>query len=103
MANFERGFHFERFIPNLGNNRELQADQLTLELACGMTKVELQRFVDVPGKALHVPESATLPEGATAEQLDASVASFWDTSAEGLATEWQAFVRLGPGTHSING
>lgn len=99
MANFERAFHFESFVPNLGDNRELRADQLTLQLACGMTKLELQRFKDAP-KAL---KGISLESPTDAADLEAMEVAFWEKSSDVLAAKWEPFVRLGPGNHSLNG
>jgi len=100
MANFERLFHWESFTPNLGNNRELLADQLTLEIAVGMTKVELVSFLKGPVTARGPIEAAVVGDEAAAEvktkQND-------DAYVARLAEAWAPFVRLGPGNHSVNG
>jgi hypothetical protein len=99
MANFDRLFHWETFAPNIGDNRALLSDQLTLELAVGLTKTELRRFQKGPN-VLRDLKFEAIAGSPGVEEIEAGV---WDKVADLLAVEWGQFVRLGPGSHSMNG
>ncbi len=119
MAN-HRLIHWQRFAPNLGTNLELLTDQLTIEVAVGLSKTELAAFDRAIGAShagpelveverLHAEWKATAAsineEGATAflAQLEAANAKQEAAYATKLAAAWAEFVRIGPGDHSING
>lgn len=103
--NFERLWHWYRFAPNLGNNLELpEAEQLTLEIGVGLTKVEieslrigLQKIVSPYVVPIVVDGKVDLE--ATEIEADKHI----DLAASAMAEAWDKFARLGPGNHSING
>lgn len=116
MANFERLFHWERFAPKLANNRELpEREQLALELATGLSVLELQDFSLAVSKAATVArDSVTVPErpdkDATAEQVDAFVTAsraaleqFRAAQVAALTPLWTPYIRLAPGKHTLDG
>lgn len=118
MAN-HRLIHWQRFAPNLGDNLELLTDQLTIEVAVGLSKTELAAFDRAIGASHAGPElveverlhaewktnPATNDAAATAflAQLEAANAKQAEAYAAKLAEAWADFVRIGPGNHSING
>ena len=84
MANLERLAHWEPFAPNLGNNLELAPEQqFGLEIACGVTKLEVMGFVEALGRAAELGNDSAM--------------------CTALASAWGPFVRVAPGQHSING
>lgn len=106
MANFEKAFHFRRFVPNIGNNKQLpQPDQLALELATGMTKVDVLAFNSGIRTSLKsVPPPFVAPEGMTPEAADEAKANaVLDHRAGVLAGIWGPYVRLEHGGHTIEG
>ncbi len=106
MANFERLFHFEKFVPNLGNNRELLTDQLTLDLAVGLTKVQLRAFARGPKEANEAPAGSLSVDEA---QLQGSALELARIRLQNeafktkLAELWGPYVKMGPGNHSVEG
>ncbi len=78
-----RLWHWQKFFPNVGNNLELrEQDQLYLEVAVGLSKVELKRLSEAIGDL----------EGLT-----------FEAGAKQLADAWRPFVRLAPGAHTLEG
>ncbi len=119
--NLTRLWHWQRFVPHIGDNLELTADQLTLELAVGLTKVELAGFHRAQFDARNTDEREVVkvllaearaqletefPMEAQKElrtRVDAAVAAMDAAYVARLAIAWAPFVRLGPGSHSLNG
>lgn len=119
-----RLYHFERFVPNVGNNHQLPEDeQLTFEVAVGLTKVELQglqRLVSgdelrkTSDEALAAPraemkalrESGATPDvlAAKADELaEAGAVAELDGYARRIAAGLASYVRVGPGRHTVDG
>lgn len=99
-------FHWERFEPEVGNNHQLAPTQrLYLEVACGLTKVQLkacQRAVQLTDISVPTAElEAAVAAGESVE--DASVRLVAGLCADKLAAVWGQFVRLGGGPHTLGG
>lgn len=102
MATFAKAFHFERFVPCLGNNRDLSpTEQLAIEIATGMSKTDMAAFAKGWAAAFEPP--ADPPADETPETAVARSAAHLDHQSETLATHWGAFVKLERGGHSIEG
>jgi len=124
VPNFDL-IHWERFAPNLGNNRQLvESEQLTLELAVGMTKVQLSDFFRALTDSVSTPEQAEVDRllkelgddpGKTLEAMTTEAKAAAETAlreasekrdaayAAKLSVAWAPFARLAPGDHHING
>lgn len=119
MAN-HRLIHWQRFAPNLGTNLELLTDQLTIEVAVGLSKKDLAAFDRAISAAHAGPELVDVerlhgewksrPSTTTEEEATAFLVRLEDANAKQeaayatkLAAAWAEFVRIGPGNHSING
>ncbi len=105
MAQFEKAFHFERFVPNLGNNRALPPhDQLALLLATGMTKVDLIAFGKGLSEAFKAEPLEPPAAGLTPEAHAEALATLrLDRRSEVLAEQWAPYAKLERGGHSIEG
>ncbi len=106
MANFEKAFHFERFVPNLGNNLELSpSDQLALLLATGLTKMDMATFGKGMKTAFKAPivELVTPPELPAEEAVEAKLSALYDQRADLLAGCWGPYAKLERAGHSIEG
>lgn len=114
MANFDRLHHWERFVPHLANNRELPArEQLALEIATGLSVLELEAFGKAQAAALEASRGEMTPDPGP-EATDAARLA-WVTArraerervrsaqAAHLGQAWAPFIRLAPGSHTING
>jgi len=115
VANFERGlFHWERFVPQIANNRDLPTrEQLALEIATGLSVLEVETFTRA--NALAAASGGGEPPkapgaNATEEELRTYVAAakaemtrLRTEQAARLAPHWAPFVRLVPGSHTVNG
>lgn len=98
-------FHWERFEPDIGENLKLEpAKRLYLELACGLTKMQLRRFVrkldftDITvdsEEALKIATETKEPIDEVFERLQRGKA------ADKMAEEWRQFIRIGPGDHTL--
>lgn len=104
--NFERLWHWQPWAPNLGNNLELPEDQqLTIDIGVGLTKVELREAMESVNKmtspfAMPIANAeGVFDEAATNEALLVK----FEKSADEMASGLSKFVRLGTGSHSING
>ncbi len=117
---FTRLWHWQRFEPNLGDNLEVpEPARLYLEVAVGLTKVELTAFLRGPIEADGTPEQAAIAafwadvpasesglkviDGETSKRLDELKTKRDTAYAVKLASLWSPFVKLGPGQHAING
>lgn len=113
-----RSFHFEVFVPNLGDNHKLPADQqLRLLLATGVTKKDLRIFEKagqvkvspqeiIAGAIERVDEKITKADDAEAaleEFHDKLLEATYDLQAAGLAKVWADYVKLERGGHTIDG
>lgn len=114
--NFTRSWSWERFVPNLGENRILApAQQLVLELGVGLTHVELDAFRKGVERAYevvveHSPGAKAAALKRRSERSDeekalvaAAEAVQLDAMAGALAEAWAPYARMGPGQHAING
>lgn len=110
-----RSFHFEVFVPNLGPNRKLPADQqLRLLLATGVTKKDLRVF-EKAGQTGITPREVTALAlewmGDKSEDALATLAAFeeqlleatYDLQAAAVAKHWGDYVQLERAGHTIDG
>lgn len=106
-------FHWERFEPNIGDNRRLPADQrFFVEVACGLSKVELKaakRALDFTNLSPNIADCTvkaqeTKAEDETAEEaLERVVFDAMNAlSADRLADGWAPFFRMGNTPLTIN-
>lgn len=106
-------FHWERFEPRIGLNHELPPEKrFFLQLACGLSKVQLKkvaRALDFSGlqpdyEALTKDAMANKASDETGEEsLERIVsAKMAELCVEQLAREWSPFVRIGAPGHTIN-
>lgn len=100
--------HWERFVPNLGNNRKAAAgEQLALEIATGLTKMDLeafQRFASHLGAPVEIDQAeAARVAGERKEVLeDVKARMYIAARAKKLAEQMKPFVRWVGGNHTIN-
>ncbi len=101
-------FHYERFDPEIGENRKLPVEQrLFLEVACGMTKVQLtacKRALEL--SSIVIDADAAKAEAATTGEPVGDVALRMTSVAcvDRIATAWAPYVRVGAGPrHTLNG
>lgn len=100
-------FHWERFEPNVGENHSLPEDRrLFLEVACGLTKVQLKacaRGLNFDSLAID-GEAAKLEAEKTGEPLeDVSTRMMAALCVDKAAAEWGPYVRIGGGPHTLGG
>lgn len=88
MAELKRLWRWERFEPDLGDNRELERP-FFLEIAVGLTKLQLQELRD----ALDQSRERPVPEGVSPAEAHAAV----------LAELLEPYVRLGAEPLHANG
>lgn len=109
-----RSFHYEVFVPNLGSNRKLPADQqLRLLLATGVTKKDLRIFEKAGQTAIHPREVTALALERSEKTDDANAAleafgealleATYDLHAEKVAKIWGDYIQLERGGHTIDG
>lgn len=106
--------HFERFEPRIGDNHSLPPERrLFLEVACGITKMQLKAVK----RALDFTSLRPDFEAATVEAKASKAADETETEAlervveaqmaalivAHLAKEWGPFVRVGAGQHTLDG
>lgn len=102
MANIPKAFHFERFVPNLGENRQMPpAEQLALELATGMSKTDLNAFTKAWRAAFAL--SAEAPAEETPEAAEVRESALLDSRSDSLGAGFGQFVKLERGGHTLDG
>jgi len=107
MANLKRTYRWEKWAPNLGDNRELpEAERLHLELATGLTAAKLSEVA----KALRLvaEEKFQAPAKDTpAESLEAAVRSAADDmlarQRRVIVAALSDVVRVRGGPHHVDG
>lgn len=111
MANLTRRFTFKRWVPDIGNNRELATkDQLALELAAGLTMEQMDALdealsavpeLDLSAEeaafnAAETPEEKRRINGESEKKMLAALA--------GVRTKaFEPYVRIVGGPHTIEG
>ena len=108
MANFETLHSWERWAPNIGDNRKREAPALFLELATGLTAAQLAGVGKRIGDLSKVADPAfETPEGSTAEErsaaFDAEMARFLADVRAVYVDALGPFVRVEGGPHSVAG
>lgn len=107
-------FHWERFEPRIGLNHTLPVEQrFFLEVACGLSKVQLKKVKRATDfSKLQLDQAALVEEAKTSKSDDETQAEAIERVTEAamaakctaqLAAEWGPFVRIGSPGHSIGG
>lgn len=107
-------FHWERFEPNIGDNRALPVDQrFFLEVACGLSKVEMKqakRAIDFTSLSPNVAECTALAQESKAEDETHAEAlervvfeQVNELSALKISDGWSRFFRMGTVSLTIDG
>lgn len=101
-------FHWERYEPNIGDNLAAPpGERLWFELAVGMSFLDLKEFNRIPGTLRDSAAPVSKPSSETSEDINAHFektrAEANDKAADILSAGWAPFVRLGSGSHSVDG
>lgn len=91
MPSLTRSFRWERFIPDLGDNRE-QEKPFFIEIASGLSILERKDVVD----AVRVAQTSSYTEGMGPEE-------YLKASAPVVATALQGIVRMGSEPLTVGG
>lgn len=93
MPSLDNAFKWVRYEPDLGGNRQLpEAQRFFLEVACGLTKLQLERLYEQLGEKSKDRQT----EGKTLEEL------FTEYAAD-LSDVLGCFVRMGKEPLKLNG
>jgi len=90
-------FKWVEYVPDIGNNRELEAP-LTLEVRTGLTRKELQAYAEAVAKTQEETVRVASKEGVTGEEVEAALVH----GRAALTDVLREHVRI-KGSHSIDG
>lgn len=107
MVSLSRKWSWKRWAPDLGENRELEADKrLYLELATGLTAEQLDEVKEKQGAVRTVsftqPDLAGLDEAARHEALAKAAAQYHLEVRAVLVSALGPYVRVAGGPHVVD-